>query len=194
MVSSPGLWFLLAGYLVIAIFLVIQRVLRRTESARTLRRGAFDRGSTLLIGGAFGFAVVAPIIMYALGYAVSSLDLLEGFVGLIVMGSGLGLRVWATLTLGRYYTGTLMILEDHKVVSEGPYSVVRHPGYLGDILLWSGFGVISSSLVLVVLFPAMFAIVYAYRISVEERMLVRELWDGYVQYQKRTRKIIPLVY
>jgi len=148
----------------------------------------------LLIGGAFGFAVVAPIIMYALGYAVSSLDLLEGFVGLIVMGSGLGLRVWATLTLGRYYTGTLMILEDHKVVSEGPYSVVRHPGYLGDILLWSGFGVISSSLVLVVLFPAMFAIVYAYRISVEERMLVRELGDGYVQYQKKTRKIIPLVY
>jgi protein-S-isoprenylcysteine O-methyltransferase Ste14 len=40
----------------------------------------------------------------------------------------------------------------------------------------------------------MFVPVYLYRISVEEKMLVKELGDEYVQYQKRTRRLVPFVF
>jgi len=98
------------------------------------------------------------------------------------------------MTLGTYYTTTLMTSEGQKVVTSGPYAIVRHPGYLGEIMIWTGFAVVSSNLLLFLLLPAMFVAVYLYRISAEERMLVRELGDDYVRYQHRTRRLIPSVY
>jgi len=87
-----------------------------------------------------------------------------------------------------------MMSEGQKVITSGPYAFVRHPGYLGEIMIWTGFAVVSSNLILFFLLPAMFVAVYLYRISVEERMLVKELGDDYVRYQHRTHKLIPLVY
>ena len=194
MVSGLNLWFLVAGYIVMAAFLIIQELLRRTPEAKTFRRGAFERGSMLLIGVTLGVGLWLPLIVDALGFALFPIDIVEGLVALAVMLIGLGLRVWAAVTLGGYYTRTLMTTKGHTVVTAGPYAWVRHPAYLGVILLWSGFGVLSSSLVVALLFPVMFVIVYLYRISVEERMLVEELGDDYVRYQRRTRKLIPLLY
>ena len=107
---------------------------------------------------------------------------------------GTGLRIWAARTLGGYYTRTLLTTDTQKVISDGPYSRIRHPGYLGDIVMWIGFGVISSNLIIAILFPVMFVAVYLYRISVEERMLGEALGDEYTQSQKRTRRLIPFVF
>jgi protein-S-isoprenylcysteine O-methyltransferase len=194
LVAGLDLWFLVAGYLVMAAFLVIQELLRKTPEAKTFQRGPSEKGSMLLIGVTLGVGLWLPLAMDVLGFAVFPINIAEGLVGLIVMLFGLGLRVWAAVTLGGYYTRTLMTTEGHRVVTTGPYARIRHPAYLGVILLWSGFGVLSSNLVIVFIFPVMFMAVYLYRISVEEKMLVRELGDDYVQYQRRTRKLIPAVY
>jgi len=175
-------------------FLVVQELLRRTATAKTFQRGAFEKGSMLLIGVALGTGLWLPLVADILGIALFSIDVAEGLVALAVMLFGLGLRVWAAVTLGGYYTRTLMTTEGHKVVTSGPYARIRHPAYLGVLLLWSGFGVLSSSLVIATIFPVMFTIVYLYRISVEERMLVEELGDDYVQYRRRTRKLVPFLY
>jgi protein-S-isoprenylcysteine O-methyltransferase Ste14 len=110
------------------------------------------------------------------------------------MAFGLGIRIWAAVTLGRFYTSTLMITESHKVVTNGPYALIRHPGYLGYLLLWVGFAVLSSNLIVVFLLPLMFVVVYLYRISVEERMLTKELGEDYAHYRERTHKLIPFIY
>jgi len=135
-----------------------------------------------------------PLIMAVLGLALFPIDLVEGLVALAVMLSGLGLRVWAAVTLGGYYNRTLMTTKDHRVVTTGPYSRIRHPAYLGVILLWLGFGVLSGNLIIAFIFPVMFVVVYLYRISVEEKMLVKELGEDYVQYQRKTRRLVPAVY
>ena len=194
MISSLGLWFLLAGYLVMVAFLVAQELLRRTPEAKTFQRGAFERGSMVLIGATLGIGLCLPAALDVLGVGMFSLGISEGLVALAVMLFGLGLRIWAAATLGGYYTRTLMTTKDHRVVTTGPYARVRHPAYLGVILLWSGFGFLSSNLAIALVFPVVFVIVYLYRISVEEKMLVKELGDDYVRYQRRTRKLIPFVY
>ena len=148
----------------------------------------------LIIGVTLGVGLWLPLIVDVLGFTLFPIDVVEGLVALSVMLIGLGLRIWAAVTLGGYYTRTLMTTKGHNVITTGPYAWVRHPAYLGVILLWSGFGALSSSLVIVFLFPVIFVIAYLYRISVEERMLVKELGDDYVQYQRRTRKLIPAVY
>jgi protein-S-isoprenylcysteine O-methyltransferase Ste14 len=169
-------------------------MLRKTSESKTLRRGSFDRGSTLLIGAGFGFGLLLPLVVDYFGVAVFSLVLLEGLLAIGTMVLGLMLRIWAAATLGHYYSRTLQIAQNQKLVTSGPYARIRHPGYLGGLLLWSGFGVVSSNLVVMLVFPVMFLVIYLYRIAVEERMMVKELGPEYMQYQSRTRKLIPFIY
>lgn len=194
MISTLGLWFLVAGYAFMVAFFIIQRFLRLTKRAKSFKRGSFDRGSSFLIWMAVGVGLWLPLMLDSLGFSLFSIDLLEGSIALAVMLSGLGLRIWAAITLGKYYSTTLTIAEDHRVITAGPYSRIRHPGYLSEILMWSGFGVLSSNLVIAVLVPVIFVIVLLYRMSAEETMLVGELGDDYVRYQQRTRKLVPYVY
>jgi protein-S-isoprenylcysteine O-methyltransferase Ste14 len=188
------LWFLFAGYSVVIAFFIVQRLLRKTESAKSFRGGAFDKGNMLLIGSATGVGLWLPLIFDLLGVDIIRINLLEGVIGLVFMASGLGIRIWAALTLGKYYTTTLMITENQRVITTGPYARIRHPGYLGEIFLWTGFAVLSSNLILVFLLPVVFVVVYLYRISAEERMLVKELGNDYAQYKRRTWKLVPYVY
>jgi len=194
LISTLGLWFLVAGYAFMVAFFIIQRFLRLTKRAKSFKRGSFDRGSSFLIWMAVGVGLWLPLMLDSLGFSLFSIDLLEGSIALAVMLSGLGLRIWAAITLGKYYSTTLTIAEDHRVITAGPYSRIRHPGYLSEILMWSGFGVLSSNLVIAVLVPVIFVIVLLYRMSAEETMLVGELGDDYVRYQQRTRKLVPYVY
>jgi len=194
LIPTLDLWFLFSGYLVIVSFFVIQRFLRRSVGARSLRGGPYDRGNMILVGSATGIGLWLPLIMVFLGAAAFPISLVVGVVALVVIVLGVGIRVWAATTLGKYYTTTLMMSEGQKAVTSGPYTLVRHPGYLGEIMIWTGFAVVSSNLTLFFLMPAMFVAVYLYRISAEEKMLVKELSDDYVRYQHRTRRLIPSVY
>lgn len=194
MLPTLNLWFLAAGYSVIVVFFIIQRLLRRTKIARSLKGGVYDRGNMILIGSATGIGLSVPIITDLLESGIFPIGIPLALVALALMILGVGLRVWAAITLGSYYTTTLTMTEGQKVVTAGPYGWVRHPGYLGEILIWTGFGVLSSNVVAMALLPVMFVAVLLYRISSEEKMLVKELGEDYVQYQHRTRRLIPLVY
>ena len=194
MLPTLNLWFLAAGYSVIVVFFIIQRLLRRTKIARSLKGGVYDRGNMILIGSATGIGLSVPIIADLLESGIFPIGIPLALVALALMVLGVGLRVWAAITLGSYYTTTLTMTEGQKVVTAGPYGWVRHPGYLGEILIWTGFGVLSSNVVAMALLPVMFVAVLLYRISSEEKMLVKELGEDYVQYQHRTRRLIPLVY
>jgi len=194
MLSALGYWLLLSGYLVIVAFFVAQLKLRQTRAARSFKGGEYDRGNMVLIGAATGLGLWLPLIADFLGFAVFNINLAEGVVALAVMGLAVGVRVWAAVALGKYYTTTLMVTEGQAVFTSGPYALVRHPGYLGEVLLWTGFAILSSNAVLFIVIPVMLLAAYLYRIASEEAMLVKELGESYVQYQKRTHRLIPFLY
>ena len=194
MISVLGVWLLAAGYVVVALFFTVQRLLRRTEAAKSLKGGAYDEGSTLLIGSATGLAILLPLVLDFFGTEVFSITLAGGLFALGVMALGFAIRAWAAAALGRYYTSTLTTARGQGVVTTGPYSLLRHPGYLGSILLWTGFGALSANLILLFVIPILFVSVYVVRIGVEERMLIRELGEDYKLYMRRTYRLIPYVY
>jgi protein-S-isoprenylcysteine O-methyltransferase Ste14 len=130
----------------------------------------------LLVGSATGIGLSLPVILDALGVATLPVDLVQCLAAFSIMVLGVGLRVWAALTLGEYYSTTLTMTEGQKVVTAGPYSRVRHPGYLGEILIWAGLSVLSSNLIAMALLPAMFVAVLLYRIASEEKCLSRN-WE-----------------
>jgi len=97
--SVLALWLIIAGYFLVAFFIFVERLLRRTGSAKTFQRGKFDSGSTLLIASAFGVGLLLPLIMDILSIGVFSINLIEGFLALVIMVIGIGLRIWAASTL-----------------------------------------------------------------------------------------------
>lgn len=96
-------------------------------------------------------------------------------------------------TLGAFYSRTLQTREEQTVVETGPYRLVRHPGYLGSLLIWTGFALSSRSLPVVVGVTGVVVHAYGRRIDAEEQLLDRDL-PGYGDYRRRTWKLIPLIW
>jgi protein-S-isoprenylcysteine O-methyltransferase Ste14 len=81
----------------------------------------------------------------------------------------------------------------HRVVSKGVYGFVRHPMYLGALLMSFGAPLLLGSKYGLVV-GALLTLILAGRIAGEERLLVREL-PGYAEYRKKVRyRLIPFVW
>jgi protein-S-isoprenylcysteine O-methyltransferase Ste14 len=178
-------------------FLVLQRVLRRGEQARSLRPPQTDRGSTQLLGAAFGLgllALAAGPALNAYGVADMGLGPTVGWVGVAVMVGGLAVRLWSQTVLGQYYTSTLRHAADQPVLASGPYRLLRHPGYGGMLLAWLGAGLTTVNWAAALAIALMMVGAYSYRIAAEEAMLLGAFGDRYKEYMARTWRLAPYVY
>ncbi len=186
-----------AYFLIGVFFLVIENRLRQGEEARSLQTGQFDQNSTRLVGigvvTTFVMLLAAPVLD-ALGLGAIHEALSVGVCGLMVMLGGLILRVWACQTLGAFYTRTLRIRTEHHVVDHGPYRYIRHPGYLGLILMFIGASIATTNWIAIVVISAILLTAYSYRIRSEEAMLRNALGEQYKAYMARSWRLIPLVY
>lgn len=98
--------------------------------------------------------------------------------------------LWARWELGKMWASIAAVKEDHKLVTDGPYRMTRHPIYSGvlGMMLGSTFSTGEGSIFLgfiVVL------LVFLNRIRIEEQLMTRTFGDQYVQYKKRVPQLIP---
>ena len=118
---------------------------------------------------------------------------LVAWVGVVFGVVGVLLRLAALLTLRQRYTRTLRVEEGHLVERGGVYKYVRHPGYLGSLLCLNGIGLASGNLVIVLASLAATITGYAYRIRVEDAMLVKTFGDPYQRYRCEVPALLPFV-
>ena len=183
-------WFL-AGYAGLAGFFGLELALREGGAAASLDPSSSDQGTTAMIVGAFGAAVIlAPIVRLGPG---SRLPWVAGPAGLAIEAGGLALRAWSMRTLRQSYSRTLRTDTDQALIETGPYCYVRHPGYLGSLLTWTGFALASRSTPVTALVGGLLGTAYGRRIVAEEELLRREL-PGYDAYARRTSRLIPRVW
>jgi protein-S-isoprenylcysteine O-methyltransferase Ste14 len=115
------------------------------------------------------------------------------WVGVLVFAIGGALRIWPVFVLGNRFSGLVAIQPGHALVTNGIYSVIRHPSYLGlltNSLGWSlafrsGVGVMITALLLVPLLA---------RIHAEEALLSSQFGAEYQAYRARTARLIPGLY
>jgi len=98
--------------------------------------------------------------------------------------------IWVHRHLDRQWSIALELREDHQLITSGPYRYVRHPMYLGIFVYTMGLMMVSLD-VLVVLFFAFTIWVNYRRIPREEQMLVQEFGDEYIEYIKRSGRLLP---
>ena len=78
--------------------------------------------------------------------------------------------------------------------TDGIYEWVRHPSYSGMLLVMVGFSATMSCFYsfLILVVPVFAAVLY--RINIEEKVLINEFGDSYLEYKSRTKKLVPGIY
>ena len=177
------------------VYLFSELLLTLTRRSRS-RTGTKQDQSTLGVLWLVILASVAAGVCVAASWPAAALthrDVLA-FAAVVLFGAGLGLRWWAIVTLGRFFTVDVTIEKDHELVERGPFRVVRHPSYTGVLLAFVGFTLAlrNWAALLVVLVPILFAFIH--RMNVEEAALSRALGSRYLEYMRRTKRLVPFVY
>jgi len=166
------------------------------DNTRGKGKIASDKGTRYLnfIAITVGIAAAAALNGFSKFFFLGGRTITVFFTGMAIMLIGMALRYWAVLSLGASFRTTIETDQNQKVVSTGPYKLIRHPSYCGWLLICFGYGIAVQnwlSLLVAVLLPLAALI---YRIHVEEKVLVSSLGSEYVEYQKRTKKLVPWVW
>lgn len=115
------------------------------------------------------------------------------YTGLMLFMTGFALSVWAQRHLGRFFSGHVTLQEGHRLITDGPFTYIRHPRYAGLILLFLGLALIFRSTTGVAA-GAVCAVLFLTRIPREEALMTREFGEAWIRYARRTKRLLPGIY
>jgi protein-S-isoprenylcysteine O-methyltransferase len=170
----------LSDYL-IPIFLIKQR--------RGQRKPAESRLSIIIIY----LAVVASIAL-AIGFRYMNWGITAAalqYFGLALFPAAQVLRGWAIVALGRYFSRTVRIEADHRLITEGPYRWFRHPAYTGLVLIYPALALALGTWLGAIVVLGVMSGAIMNRITIEEKLLIATFGNEYREYMKHTWKLFP---
>ena len=112
------------------------------------------------------------------------------WAAVLVTAAGLLFTVWARVHLGRNWSGTVTIKQDHELIMTGPYALVRHPIYTGLVLAFIGTGfargdwrgLLAAVMACAALWP---------KLRLEERWMAERFGARYEEYSRRVPALVP---
>ncbi len=147
-----------------------------------------------------GLGLCVPLFYYGwipLLLLSINIDITLDVLGLIIYLAGLSFTLCARRTLGKFWglstSRSVKLLQDHQLIQAGPYAFVRHPMYFGWWAAMLGLTLIYP--VWAVFLLLIFSIVsFLGRAQREEAALANRFGSDWVEYKKKTKFIIPLLY
>jgi len=114
------------------------------------------------------------------------------WTGAALAAAGAAFALWARFTIGRNWSGTITVKQDHELMTRGPYAVVRHPIYSGLLLTLMGTALVAGE------WRGIAAVILAFagwfwKSRIEERVMTEQFGAAYEDYQRRVKRLIPFV-
>jgi protein-S-isoprenylcysteine O-methyltransferase Ste14 len=166
---------------------------RRLKSKRNVSKSG-DKGSIWLL-------IITISIGYWLSFVMAATKIGRIYhwntffaIGSILVIIGLIIRVTSILILKQQFTYTVTKIEDHELIESGLYRIIRHPGYLGQLIIFLGISTSLSNWLSILLMTVPILLGYLNRIIVEEKFMIEQMGQKYIDYQKRTKRLIPMIY
>ena len=138
---------------------------------------------------------------YALSFSIGATKIGRSYywntffaIGMALVVTGFVIRIHSMLTLKQYFTYSVARVENHKIIETGLYKFIRHPGYLGQLIIFIGLSTSISNWLSILVMMIPVTLGYLYRINIEERFMLEQLGEDYLNYQERTKRIIPMIY
>lgn len=166
-------------------------------ATRTRRSGGQvrDRGSMLILWVTIvGSITAAEFVRKMTPFSIHSGFLDLRLVAVLLMVAGLAIRWTAFISLGKAFSANVAIRDTQSLYRSGIYSVVRHPSYLGLLIIFLAVALAERnwlSAAIVLIFPTAALL---YRIHVEEAALRHAFGAQYADYSRTTKRLIPGIY
>jgi protein-S-isoprenylcysteine O-methyltransferase Ste14 len=171
-------------------FKIVQRGMKGASAADSRDSGSLR----VLLGGTWIALLLAFPLAFVRSFSFPRRAQLPLFVlGLLLIIIGSLLRRYCWRTLGEFFTGDVRAQTDQPVISSGPYRWVRHPSYTAGMMMFIGIGLALGSWVSAILLTAVTISTYAYRVTIEERLLLQTLGEPYAAFMKTRKRFIPHV-
>ena len=140
----------------------------------------------------FKYRSYTPIPFVILMFYFYNGNITSWLVGSIVVLIGEFLRFWGVAYAGSL-TRTTTSVKAKELITSGPFAHVRNPLYIGNILIYSGFGIISLALFPYLQILALIWFVFQYKliIKIEEDFLEEKFGTQYTEYKKSVPRILP---
>jgi len=190
-------WTLLAVYFALSLAITLYLIKKDPKLLeRRMSGGPFAEKQTaqriIMSFASLGFIGLLVVPAFDRRFTWSHLPPYVALAGDVLVALG-WLAIFSVFRENTYTSATIELAPDQKVISTGPYALVRHPMYAGAIVMLLGIPIALGSwwgiLVIVAMMPALI-----WRMIDEERFLARKL-PGYVAYQKKVRhRLIPMVW
>ncbi len=147
---------------------------------------------SIIIGGAIVFLVGIAVIILDRYYSWSDVPTVAVILADAVSLLGYGI-IFLAFRENSYASRIIEVERGQKVISSGPYAIIRHPMYLGNIIMMLAMPVALGSWAGVP-FLLLYILVIIARILNEEKVLLRDL-PGYAEYCRVTRyRLIPKIW
>ncbi len=155
-----------------------------------------DRGSFWLIYVSFYLIVLWSMAdFYIFNFTqIRPLYPFLNFFGFVIFFAGFLLRYLSLKQLGEFHSEELVLLKNQHLVNEGIYAYLRHPSYLGLLLLGLAVPLICSDYGGILGFIVFLLSAVLYRIRIEEKFLIEKFGDEYEQYAINVKKLIPGIF
>ncbi len=192
----PRAWIFFSLYLVSVLFNTI--IFLKFNPEVVAARGKIIKGEMKWWDKIFAVLYISSIFLISIvcgldvgRFQLSNLGMEFLAVGIIMFIPGWLLVMWAMVE-NKFFEGAVRIQRErgHKVVSTGPYAIIRHPGYAGMILLYACTPLILGSVY--GLIPVLLLVVaFVFRTDHEDKMLYEKL-EGYKEYVEKVKyRLVP---
>jgi protein-S-isoprenylcysteine O-methyltransferase len=155
-----------------------------------------DRGSIYAVIGIIMLGLAAIFnTAFTLRFAQMHLPYAAIYsAALLFMWAGLILRFWAVRTLGRFFRTTVFLQDEHRLITSGPYRLLRHPSYTGAVLVIAGVGLAMANWLSLLIGLLTGPLAYLWRIRVEEAALEAQFGESFRRNRAHTWAVIPFIW
>tara|TARA_B100000378_G_scaffold235131_1_gene201517 strand:- start:158 stop:697 length:540 start_codon:yes stop_codon:yes gene_type:complete len=151
-----------------------------------------DGGSVFLVVVCSALSLLIPIIHWAYFKHETNGEVV--ILGVVLNIFGLSFRYYSIKILGKFFKATVVLQKEHQLITEGPYKILRHPSYTGALLAFSSISLVLSSFLGFVCSFILMILAYVYRTNREEKALRAHFGEKYIEYSKKTNKLIPYLW
>lgn len=174
-------------------FVAESTIVARATNAAARGAAPDDRGSLGVVMMTQGVAFLAVFWLAWTRYGRFHDQRVAFWIGIAIILAATTLRRICFRALGQSFTGEVRVRDDQRVVTSGPYRLVRHPAYTAGVLMVVGVPLTLGTWLGALIATVLSVAGYAYRVAVEERALATKLGAPYLEYMARTKRFIPFV-
>lgn len=191
-IAMTVFWLVIASWAVFAgIFLARKKPPKQMETKRDSRStlGIILQG----VGYALAWAIQRPMFSPILSMPVF-MEIILAVATVVIAGGSVWLILQAVRTLGKQWAYTARIVQDHQLITDGPYRWIRNPIYTGMLGMLLATALAVSHWIGLLAALVVFAIGTMIRVRSEEKLLRDAFGPEFEAYTRHVSAVLPRIY